>query len=105
MWGLLPSLGRWLTELVLIGPCENAPYTSYLLAFAYGRSVADQRQWIRKDGLPTASWRAEPCQRRLYQRLRQAGKPPKLAFIAVARKLLVTLNAVARERHRSRNSR
>jgi transposase len=34
----------------------------------------------------------------LYQRLREAGKPPKLAFIAVARKLLTILNAIARER-------
>jgi transposase len=33
-----------------------------------------------------------------YQRLRKAGKPPKLAFIAVARKLLVALNAIARDR-------
>ncbi len=32
------------------------------------------------------------------QRLRQTGKPPKLAFIAVARKILVALNAIARER-------
>ena len=33
-----------------------------------------------------------------YQRLRLAGKPPKLAFVAVARKLLVALNAIARDR-------
>jgi transposase len=36
--------------------------------------------------------------RALYQRLREAGKPPKLAFIAVAQKLLTILNAIARER-------
>jgi transposase len=34
----------------------------------------------------------------LYQRLRQAGKAPKLAFVAVARKLLTILNAIARDR-------
>ena len=34
----------------------------------------------------------------VYQRLREAGKPPKLAFIAIARKLLVALNAIARDR-------
>jgi transposase len=34
----------------------------------------------------------------LYQRLRRAGKPPKLAFVALARKLLTILNAIARER-------
>jgi transposase len=42
--------------------------------------------------------RFNPVLRELYERLRQAGKPPKLAFIAVARKLLTILNAIARER-------
>jgi transposase len=46
----------------------------------------------------TAS-RFNPPLAALYQRLRQAGKPPKLAFIAVARKLLTILNAIARERN------
>ena len=45
----------------------------------------------------TAS-RFNPVLRGLYERLRQAGKPPKLAFVAVARKLLTILNAIARER-------
>jgi transposase len=39
-----------------------------------------------------------PVLRALYQRLRRAGKPPKLAFVAIARKLLVILNAIAREK-------
>jgi transposase len=42
--------------------------------------------------------RFNPVLRTLYQRLRQAGKPPKLAFVAVARKLLTILNAIAREK-------
>jgi transposase len=45
----------------------------------------------------TAS-RFNPVLRGFYQRLLQAGKPPKLAFVAVARKLLTILNAIARER-------
>jgi transposase len=45
----------------------------------------------------TAS-RFNPVLRALYQRLRQAGKPPKLAFVAVARKLPTMLNAIARDR-------
>ncbi len=45
----------------------------------------------------TAS-RFNPPLTELYHRLRKAGKPPKLAFIAVARKLLVALNAIARDR-------
>lgn len=42
--------------------------------------------------------RFNPVLRELYQRLRAAGKPPKLAFVAVARKLLVILNAMVRDR-------
>src|SRR5262245_40731036 len=42
--------------------------------------------------------RFNPVLRATYRRLRQAGKPPKLAFVAVARKLLTILNAIARER-------
>jgi transposase len=42
--------------------------------------------------------RFNPVLRRTYERLRQAGKPPKLAFIALARKLLTMLNAIARDR-------
>ena len=34
----------------------------------------------------------------IYQRLRTAGKPAKVAFIAIARKLLVTANAILRDR-------
>ena len=45
----------------------------------------------------TAS-RFNPVLRDLYERLRQTGKPPKLAFVAVARKLLTILNAIAREK-------
>jgi transposase len=42
--------------------------------------------------------RFNPVLRSLYQRLRQAGKPPKLAFVALARKLLTILNAIARDK-------
>jgi hypothetical protein len=35
---------------------------------------------------------------REVQRLYESGKPPNLAFIAVARRLRVALNAIARER-------
>ncbi len=45
----------------------------------------------------TAS-RFNPTLRGVYERLRASGKPPKLAFVAIARKLLVILNAIARDR-------
>ncbi len=42
--------------------------------------------------------RFNPILRELYEPPRQAGKPPKLAFVVVARKLRTILNAIARER-------
>ena len=41
--------------------------------------------------------RFNPELKAMYERLRAAGKPPKLAFIAVARKLLTILNAIERD--------
>jgi transposase len=42
--------------------------------------------------------RFNPVLRELYQRLRAAGKPAKLALVALARKLLTILNAMVRDR-------
>ena len=42
--------------------------------------------------------RCNPVLRAWYQRLRAAGKPAKLAFVALARKLLTILNAMVRNR-------
>jgi transposase len=42
--------------------------------------------------------RFNPTLQPIYERLRQAGQPPKLTFIALARKLLTMLNAIARDR-------
>jgi transposase len=41
--------------------------------------------------------RFNPVLKEQYQRLRAAGKPPKLAFVALARKLLTILNAILRD--------
>ena len=42
--------------------------------------------------------RHNPQLRAFYQRLRHIGKPPKLAIVAVMRKLLTTLNAIMRDK-------
>lgn len=44
-----------------------------------------------------AASRSNPVIAALYQRLRGAGKPPKVALTACMRKLLVTLNAMVRD--------
>jgi len=41
--------------------------------------------------------RHNPPLRRFYRRLREAGKPARLALVAVMRKLLTTLNAIVRD--------
>lgn len=41
--------------------------------------------------------RFHPEMKAFYERLRAAGKPPKLAFIAVARTLLTSINAIVRD--------
>ena len=44
-----------------------------------------------------AAARCNPRLKVLYARLRSAGKPAKLAFIAVARKLVIIANAILRD--------
>jgi transposase len=44
-----------------------------------------------------AAARSDTILGRFHQHLRDAGKPPKVALIALARKLLTTLNAIVRQ--------
>lgn len=41
--------------------------------------------------------RFNPTLKPIYERMIAAGKPPKVAFIALARKLLTILNAMVRD--------
>jgi transposase len=64
------------------------------------RSIRGGRKRLR-DALYVAAVVASRSKGRFgnfYRALRQAGKTPKLAFIALARKILVTLNAIVRDR-------
>ena len=45
-----------------------------------------------------AGFRVNPTFKKVYQRLRLAGKAAKVALVAVARKLLAIPNAIARDR-------
>lgn len=77
-----------------------APFNVDSGAFRGKRKIAGGRKRVR-DALYMAALnavrRADPF-RAFYERLRQAGKPAKLALIAVARKLLTVLNAIMRDR-------
>lgn len=95
----MPELGR-------IGPKEAAalaglaPFNVDSGAYRGKRKIGGGRKRVR-DALYMAALnavrRAGPF-KVFYARLRQAGKPAKLALIAVARKLLTILNAMIRDR-------
>lgn len=95
----LPELGtlgrRQIASLVGVAPFARDSGT-----FRGHRRIRGGRASVRTAlylSAMTAS-RFNPTMKAVYQRLRDAGKPPKLAFIAIARKLLVALNAIARDR-------
>jgi transposase len=77
-----------------------APFNVDSGTFRGKRKIAGGRKRVR-DALYMAALnavrRADPF-KAFYARLRQAGKPAKLALIAVARKLLTVLNAIMRDR-------
>jgi transposase len=95
----MPELGR-------VGPKQIAalaglaPFNVDSGAFRGKRRIAGGRKRVR-DALYMAALnavrRADPF-KAFYERLRLAGKPAKLALIAVARKLLTVLNAMMRDR-------
>jgi len=95
----MPELGK-------VGPKQVAalaglaPFNVDSGAYRGKRKIGGGRKRVR-DALYKAALnavrRADPF-KAFYARLRQAGKPAKLALIAVARKLLTVLNAIMRDR-------
>ena len=93
-------------ELGHVGPKQIAalaglaPFNVDSGTFRGKRKIAGGRKRVR-DALYMAALnavrRADPF-KAFYARLRQTGKPAKLALIAVARKLLTVLNAMMRDR-------
>jgi transposase len=91
--------GRWgrrqVVSLVGVAPFANDSGT-----FRGHRRIRGGRASVRT-ALYLAAMNASrfnPTMKADYARLREAGKPPKLAFIAIARKILVATNAIARDR-------
>jgi transposase len=97
--GPLPELGHLgRREIASLGGI--APFARDSGTFRGARRIRGGRASVRTVlylAAMTAS-RFNPPLTELYHRLRKAGKLPKLAFVAVARKLLVALNAIARDR-------
>jgi transposase len=93
-------------ELGCIGPKQVAalaglaPLNVDSGAYRGRRAIGGGRKRVR-DALYMAALNAvrrDDTFGAFYQKLRTVGKPAKLALIAVARKLLITLNAMLRDR-------
>ena len=80
--------------------CGLAPFNVDSGTFAGRRQIWGGRRSVRSALYMAAlvATRRNPVIRDFYQRLLRAGKPKKVALIAAARKLLVMLNAILRDR-------
>jgi transposase len=96
--GLLPELGQLdrhhIAALVGVAPLARDSGTLRGRRTCWGGRPA-VRTVLYMAALTAARW--NPTLRSFYQRLRAAGKPAKVALTAVARKLLVLLNAILRD--------
>lgn len=96
--GLLPELGhldrRQIAALVGVAPLARDSGTYHGRRRCWGGRPAI-RTVLYMAALVAARW--NPVLRAFYQRLRAAGKPAKVALVAVARKLLTMLNAMLRD--------
>ena len=93
----LPELGRR-DGRALTSLAGLAPWSRDSGQKRGGRSIRGGRGMVRR-ALYICAWaalRLDGDLRDFYRRLRERGKPGKVAVIAVARKLLMQLNAVAR---------
>ena len=93
----LPELGQW-DGKALTSLAGLAPWSRDSGQKRGNRSIRGGRGMVRR-ALYICAWaslRRDGDLRDFYQRLRGRGKPGKVAVIAVARKLLMQLNAVAR---------
>lgn len=101
----LPELGQ-LNRKQIAALAGLAPYNRDSGRFRGQRSIAGGRAPVRTALYMAAlvAARHNPVLKAFNEKLRQAGKKPKQALIAVARKLLTILNAILRERRPWQNA-
>jgi transposase len=98
-------------EVPEIGRLNRKKIAALVGVAPYNRDSGTQRRQRRVTGgrqaarevlymLTIAGIRCNPVLRTFYQRLRAAGKPPKVAIVACMRKLLTILNAMVRDRRK-----
>ena len=95
----LPELGR-LNRREIASLAGVAPFNHDSGTLHGQRQIADGRPRLRRvlyaATLAAAQW--NPVLKAFYQRLRAAGKKPKVARVAVMRKLLTILNCMLKTR-------
>jgi transposase len=94
----LPELGA-LSKNEVTALAGLAPFNRDSGAFRGTRSIRGGRSAVRLTLYMAAlsASRCNPILKAVYQRLRAAGKPHKVALVAVMRKLLVYLNAILKK--------
>lgn len=95
---LVPELGSR-SPKTIAALAGLAPFNADSGGFRGLRRIGGGRKRVR-DALYMAAVAASRSRSRFadfYRNLRKAGKPPKLAFIALARKILTTINAIMRD--------
>jgi transposase len=98
LMALMPELGR-LDPKAIAALAGLAPFNADSGQFRGVRRIAGGRRRVRNALYMAAlvASRSSSHFKRLYQNLRDKGKPAKLALVAIARKLIVTLNAMMRD--------
>lgn len=96
---MLPELGR-LNRREIAALVGVAPFNRDSGAYRGTRRIAGGRAAVRTTlyMCAVAGLRCNPALKVFYARLKAQGKPSKVALTACIRKLLVTLNAVVRDR-------
>ncbi len=107
--GVGPKIARvLLIDLPELGTLDRRRFSSLVGLAPYakdsGKRIGSRRIHGGRSAPRTALYlaamvgsRFNPELKTMYERLRAAGKPPKLAFVALARKLLTVLNAIVRD--------
>ena len=93
----LPELGHWDSK-ALTSPVGLAPWSRDSGKKRGHRAIRGRRGLVRR-ALYMCAWaviRHDSEMRRFYDRLRDRGKPDNVSVVAVMRKILLQLNAVAR---------
>lgn len=95
---LMPELGS-LTSRQAASLLGVAPFDFESGTFKGQRRIFGGRRALRDIAFMAAmiACRCNPVLKAFSQKLRNAGKPPKVAIVAVMRKLIVTLNAMLRD--------